>query len=141
MADFTTYANGDVVALAGGANAASLPGFTVYENTYDGARGTVANGDVCTEFLKIPAGSMVLGVQVTVLTAEGTVTVDVGDGDDSDGFVAAQALAATGRFAGAGAYAGTSVYYDADTWLQFTAAAADLTSAVFKVSVAVANMG
>jgi len=148
MADFTTYKNGDVVANSGGSNAAGLPAVTVFENTYDAARGTVTAADVCTQFLKIPAGSMVLGVQVRVDEAgDATSTVSVGDATDPDGYAAAVPLSATGRTAGAGAYldnagaAVTPTYYDADSWLQFTVNTADLTVGKFTVSVAVANLG
>jgi hypothetical protein len=102
---------------------------------------------VCTEFLKIPAGSVVLAVQLRVDVAEAAVTVDVGDATDPNGYVAAQTAAVAGRFAGAGAYLDTAgamptpQYYAADTWLQFTVAGADLTVGKFTVSVAVANMG
>lgn len=150
MADFTTYKNGDVVALSGGSNSAGLPDVTVFKNRYDVARGTVVNGDTCTEFLKIPAGSMVLGVQVRVITEEAAVTIDVGDATDPNGYVAAQTIAAAGRFPGAGAYvaADTDVtalqipqHYAVDTWLSFTVGGADLTVGDFEIAVAVANMG
>lgn len=150
MADFTTYSNGDVVALSGGSNSAGLPDVTVFKNRYDVARGTVTNGDVCTEFLKIPAGSMVLGVQVRVITAEASVTISVGDATDPDGYVAAQTIAATGRFPGAGAYVAADTdatalqipqHYAVDTWLQFTVGGADLTVGDFEIAVAVANLG
>lgn len=148
MADFTTYANGDAVANSGGANAAGLPAFTVYENTYDTARGGVTAADVCTQFLKIPAGSTVLGVQVNVTVAgDATATLSVGDATDPDGYAAAVPLDATGRTAGAGAYLDTAgamptpQYYAADTWIQFTVNTADLTFGQFTVAVAVANMG
>ena len=147
MADFTTYANGDVIANSGGSNAAGLPAVTVYENTYDVARGTVTAADVCTEFLKIPAGSMVLGAQIRVDVAEAGVSVAVGDATAPDGYVAAQTLAVAGRFQGAGAYVDTAgamptpTYYADDTFLQFTVSGADLTVGQFTVSVAVANMG
>jgi len=147
MATFTTYLDGTPVGRSGGANAASLPAFTVFENTYDSATLPVTSGDSCTEFLKIPAGSWVLGVQITVETAEATVTVDVGDSTDPNGFVAAQSTAVAGRFAGVGAYLDTAgamptpVYYAADTWLQFTVAGANATVAKFRVAVAVANAG
>jgi hypothetical protein len=147
MADFTTYPNGEPIGRASGANAASLPAFTVYQNDFDAADRIVTNGDVCTEFVKIPAGSYVLGVQVNVLTPEAAVTVDVGDVTDPNGYVAAQSAAVAGRFAGAGAYLDTAgamptpVYYAAETWLQFTIAGANATVAAFRVSVMVANAG
>lgn len=150
MANVTTYANGDVIALSGGGNPASYPMVTVLENTYDTSRGNLANLDVVTEFLKIPAGSYILGVALIVLTAEAAVTVSVGDATDPDGYVAAQSIATAGRFAGAGAYiaADTDVtalqipqFYETDTWLQFTIGGADLTVGTFKVAAVVANVG
>lgn len=147
MADFTTYENGDVVALSGGGNPASYPAVTVLHNTYDVTRGNVANGDTCTEFLKIPAGSYVLGVMLEVLSTEATVTVSVGDATDPDGYVAAQAVATAGRFAGDGAYVNTAgakptlQFYAADTWIEFTVGGADMTTASFRVAAVVANCG
>lgn len=147
MADFTTYANGDPIAASGGSNVAGLPDVTVFRNTYDPSRGGVTNGDVCTEFLKIPAGSVVLSAQVRVITEEAAVTISVGDATDPDGYVAAQTAAAQGRFPGAGAYLDnvgampTPQHYAVDTWLQFTVGGADLTVCEFEVAVAVANLG
>lgn len=47
----------------------------------------LANGDVL-EVLRIPAGTQVLAVGLNVTTAEGaTLTVDVGDGVDPDGYL------------------------------------------------------
>lgn len=150
MADFTTYPNGEPIGRAGGSNAASYPAVTVFENTYDCADGPVTAADVCTEFLLIPAGSYVLGVAVCVLTGEASVTIDVGDATDPNGFVAAQSAATAGKFAGAGAYivADTDTtalqipkFYAVDTWLQFTIAGANGTVAKFKVAAVVANVG
>jgi hypothetical protein len=150
MANFTTYRNGDVIALSGGSNAASLPAVTVFENTYDTSRGAVAQNDVCTEFLKIPAGSYVLGVAIEVLTAEASVTIDVGDSTDPNGYVAAQSMATAGKFAGAGAYIAADTdttaleqpqFYAQDTWLQFTVSGAALTTGEFRVAAVVANVG
>jgi hypothetical protein len=40
------------------------------------------------EVVKIPANTLVLGVALNVTTAEGgTLTIDVGDGDDPDGYL------------------------------------------------------
>lgn len=139
MADFTTYANGDVVALSGGGNPASYPAVTVLENSYDVARGTVTAGDTCTEFLKIPAGSYVREVMVDVLVPEAGVSIDVGIAAASDGWVAAQSLAVAGKFAGAGASLGN--FLDADTWLQFTVTGADLTVGQIRIAAVVANCG
>lgn len=150
MADFTTYPNGEPIGRASGANAPSLPAFTVYQGTYNADEGNVTNGDTCTEFIKIPAGSYVLGVAINVLTAEAAVTIDVGDVTDPNGYVVAASAAATGRAAGAGAYvaADTDVtamqipqFYAVDTWISFTVAGADALVATFRVSVMVANAG
>jgi hypothetical protein len=150
MADFTTYDNGDVIANSGGGNPASYPAVDILWNRYDPSRGSIAEDDVCTEFLKIPAGSYVLGVAVIVHTGEASVTIDVGDSADPNGFVAAQTMAAEGRFAGGGAYVAADTdttalqiprFYATDTWLQFTIAGANLTVAEFTVSVVVANVG
>ena len=47
----------------------------------------LTSGDVL-EVLQIPAGTQVLAVGLNVTTAEGgTLTVDVGDGDDPDGYL------------------------------------------------------
>lgn len=147
MADFTTYPNGEPIGRGSGANAASLPAFTVYEHTYDGGYATVTAADVCTEFIKIPAGSYVLAVQFTVQETQASGTVSVGDASDPDGYVAAQSLAVAGRFAGGGAYVDnvgampTPTYYATETWLQFTVNTTDLTTGKFRVAVLVGNAG
>lgn len=142
MADFTTLANGDPVNRASGSNAASFPGFTVLQHVYDGATDPVASGDVCTEFMTIPGGSIVLGVMVEVENIQATVTLDIGDAADPNGFVAAQALAVAGKFNGAGLYLGAAApkAYLVDTAVQFTIAAAALSTGKFKVGIAIANM-
>jgi hypothetical protein len=140
MADFTTYANGDVVALSGGGNAASYPMVTVLENTYDTARGNVTSGDTCTEFIKIPAGSFVQHVMVECITGEASVTITVGTAADPDGYVTTTSLATAGRFATAAA-ALLGGFVAADTWLEFTIAGADLTTGKFRVAAVVANCG
>jgi len=147
MADVTTYQDGTPIGRAAGAQAASLPMFTVFENTYDSTVMNIASGDTVTEFIKIPAGSYVLGVQLTVQAVEATTTIDVGDAADPNGYVAAQAVAVAGRFAGAGAYLDnvgampTPTYYDADTWISFTVGGAAATVCKFRVAVLVANAG
>ena len=146
MANITDYPNGGGPhARAAGSNAAGMPAVTVFENTYDIDKGGVDQNDVLTEFMLIPAGSKVLGVQLEVIDIEATVTIDVGDSADPDGFVAAQVLAVAGRFEGAGAYTANQTvkgrYYAVDTYLSCTVAAADLVTGKFRVSVALANMG
>ena len=58
----------------------------------------LAGGDVLTA-LHIPAKTMVLAVGLDVTTAEGgTLTIDVGDGSDPDGFLDGVAGNAVGSF-------------------------------------------
>lgn len=148
MADYTTYPNGEPIGRAGGANAASMPAFTVFENTLDFSERNLAATDTVSEFLKIPAGSYVLGVAVDVLVADANAaTMDVGDATDPNGYVAAVAVNATGKTAGAGAYLDnvgayvTPQYYTADTWLQLTIAAAGVSTGKVRVAALVANAG
>jgi hypothetical protein len=145
MADVIVYLDGSAIARSGGANAASLPAFTVYENTYDCADMNIANGDTVSEFLAIPAGSTVLGVQVHAQTVEAAVTLNVGvKGGDVDGFAAAQSLAVAGRFNGVGALmaaAAIPTYFAVAGHVQIGIAGAAGTVAKFRVSVAVANHG
>lgn len=148
MANITDYPNNlGPHARAGGSNAAGNPSVSVFENTYDIDKGGVTNLDVLTEFLAIPAGSYVLGCQVTVDTIEAVVTIDVGDSADPNGFVAAQALAVAGRFDGTGAYVNTAGampkprYYDADDFLSVTIGGADLVVGKFTIALIVANAG
>lgn len=147
MADFDTYPNGEPIGRASGANAASLPGFTVYQNDFDAVDRNVAAADRCVEFIKIPAGSFVLGVAVNVLTPEASVTIDIGDPVDPNGYVAAADASVAGRVAGAGALVDTAgafpspTFYAVETWLSFTIAGANGTVVAFRASVMVANAG
>lgn len=90
------------------------------QNVLDFAARPVAQNDV-VQALKIPAGAYVTRVIVRVDTAEGdTCTVDVGDGDDPNGFDDAVSLNATAgsvttSTAGTDAYAEGRGYGSADT--------------------------
>lgn len=104
----------------------------------------LANGDVA-QVIDIPAGSLVRSVMVEVSTAEGgAATIDVGDGSDANGFLAAVDVNATGDTAMALAltegapntvtgYSAGKYYAAADT-IDVTAGAA-LDTAVFTVRV------
>ena len=60
---------------------------SVISRTIDFSVDEAAQNDVF-EVLYIPAKTLVLGVQYQVLTAEGgTLTFDIGDGDDVDGYI------------------------------------------------------
>ena len=99
----------------------------------------LAAGDVL-EVVKIPANTLVLGVALNVTTAEGgTLTIDVGDGTDPDGYldgVNANTAAAYSLDASAGTptgYAGGKFYTAADTIDVVTVNAAD--TAVMSLTV------
>ena len=81
------------------------------------------------EVIKVPANTLVTNVALNVTTAEGgTLTIDVGDGDDPDGFldgVNANATAAYLPVAGTAAYEQGKYYTAADTIDVTTVNAAD----------------
>ena len=78
----------------------------------------LAAGDVL-EVIKVPANTLVTHVALNVTTAEGgTLTVDVGDGDNPDGYldgVNANATAAYLTVAGTDAFEAGKFYTAADT--------------------------
>jgi hypothetical protein len=99
------YLDGSPIVRSGGSNAAGFPKVTIFENTFDATRRPCAATDV-VELINIPAGTYVMKVFVHVLNGEADQTLNVGDGTDVDGWVAAQAVATTGtRAMGAGDYA------------------------------------
>ena len=81
------------------------------------------------EVIRVPANTLVTNVALNVTTAEGgTLTVDVGDGDDPDGYidgVNANATAAYIPVAGTAAYEQGKYYTAADTIDVVTVNAAD----------------
>ena len=81
------------------------------------------------EVIRVPANTLVTNVALNVTTAEGgTLTVDVGDGDDPDGYidgVNANATAAYITVAGTAAYEQGKYYTAADTIDVVTVNAAD----------------
>lgn len=88
------------------------------------------------EVIRIPANTLVTNVALEVTTAEGgTLTIDVGDGDDPDGFldgVNANTAAAYIPVAGTAAYEQGKYYTAADTIDVTTVNAAD--AAVMKLT-------
>lgn len=142
MADVELYRDGRPVTLGAGGNAAGVPAPVVLENTIRAADidGGVAAADTLLA-MTIPAGMIVSAVAVEVVAGEATVTIDVGDAADPNGWVAAQAIATAGRYIGAGAYAGTPKLYAADTDLIVTPAAATMDAAVLRVVVVGFHMG
>ena len=95
----------------------------------------LAAGDVL-EVIKVPANTLVTHVALNVTTAEGgTLTVDVGDGDNPDGYldgVNANATAAYLTVAGTDAFEAGKYYTAADTIDVTTVNAAD--TAVMKLT-------
>ena len=95
----------------------------------------LANGDVL-EVIRIPAQTLVTNVVLEVTTAEGgTLTVDVGDGDNPDGYldgVNGNAVASYLTVAGTDAFEAGKFYAAADTIDVVTVNAAD--TAVMKLT-------
>lgn len=149
MADRSIQSNGNSYSLKGGANAASFPAHTVFENTIDFSETPMSASDTITDFIAIPAGSFIVQVVTEVLTAETNAAVGVlgVKGGDVDGFDTDVALNATGYTVGNGALTaatltGASHFYDADGFVQFAlSAAAAGTDGVVRVAVVVANVG
>jgi len=88
----------------------------------------LAAGDVL-EVIRVPANTLVTNVALNVTTAEGgTLTIDVGDGDNPDGYldgVNANATAAYLTVAGTDAFEAGKFYTAADTIDVVTVNAAD----------------
>lgn len=114
MATYNTYADGKSTVSTATA-AASAPAVTTLEQTFDAAKRNLAAEDV-VELIRLPAGTAVHKVFVEVLSGESGQTLNVGDGDDPDGYVAAADVATTGtRAMGGGALADGKFYADSDT--------------------------
>lgn len=143
MTTFANDAKGNPLVRSAGANAAGFPQYTVWENTFDAADLTTADGDVLDPFIVIPANTIVQDVVVEVITPEASVTIDVGDTTDPNGLVAAASAATAGVVRGAGAYlaSNASKHFAAETELQCTIAGAAGTVVKFRVAVAGVNLG
>lgn len=115
MATFTTYTDGSNIAASSGSNAAGYPAVSVITGVFDAAKRALAAADVA-EVLNIPANTFVHKVFYEVLTGDATQTLNVGDGVDPDGYVAAADVATAGNSGvGGGALAGGKFYAAADT--------------------------
>lgn len=115
MATYTTYKDGKNIAAASGSNAAGTPATTVIVGDFDAALRNLAAADVA-EVLNIPANTFVHKVFYDVVTGDATQTLNVGDGADPDGYVAAADVATAGNSGvGAGALASGKFYAAADT--------------------------
>jgi len=115
MTAYTTYSDGTPVVRSGGSNAAGFPKVTVFENTFDASRRNLAATDTVT-LITIPPGTMVKNVFVHVVNGEAAQTLNVGDGDDPNGWVAAADVSTTGtRVVGGGALAAGKFYATGDT--------------------------
>lgn len=110
--DFDTYTDGTPTTQGAGGNAAGAPAMTVVEGIFDAYRRNLDALDT-VEVLPIPAGTFVYKVLYEVLNGEASQTLNVGDADDKDGFVAAADVATTGASGvGGGAYAAGRYYAD-----------------------------
>lgn len=115
MATFTTYSDGTNIAASSGSGAASYPAQSTIQGVFDASKRALAAADVVT-VLNLPAGTYVHKVFYKVLAGDATQTMNVGDGADPDGYVAAADVATTGNSGvGAGALATGKFYAAADT--------------------------
>ena len=119
MATYNAYpgADGALIVDGNGSNAAGAPAVTVLDGTFDASLLNLAANDV-VEVIKVPKGTLVLNVMYEVINGDATQTVNIGDGADVDGWVAAASVAtagATGLGAGALASAGGKFYSADDT--------------------------
>lgn len=97
MTTYDKYANGRRVAASGGAIDVGAPAVTVISNVVDiSQRAALAAADVL-EVLDIPANCLVMHVGYKVLTADATQTINIGDGADPDGYVAAADVGTAGN--------------------------------------------
>jgi hypothetical protein len=108
MTTYTTYANGRTIAAASGGEFRGSPDRTVIYGEFDSALQNLASTNIA-EVVNIPAGTVVEGVVLTILTPEttGSSTISVGDGGGTTGWVSAvDSTAAAGtKYLGAGSYA------------------------------------
>lgn len=90
MAVRGTYTGGQATTATGGANNAGFPSYVVFENVIDFSKlATAAAQNDVVPALNIPANTLIQGVAWEVETVEGAArNFAIGDGDDTDGFVA-----------------------------------------------------
>lgn len=111
MATYNKYPNGRSTVVKAMA-AASAPAVTTMSATFDASRLALAAEDI-VELLHIPAGTFVHKVFIEVEAAEDG-TVNVGDGDDPDGYVAGADTSTAGTRAVGGGALSTGKFYAAD---------------------------
>lgn len=90
MAVRGTYTGGQSTTATGGANNAGFPSYAVFENVIDFSKlATAAAQNDVVPALAIPANTLIQGVAWEVEGVEGASrNFAIGDGDDTDGFVA-----------------------------------------------------
>lgn len=111
MATYTEYPDGRKTAVSLMA-AASAPAMTTLEATFEATKLAVVAEDV-VELLRIPAGTYVHKVFMHVISAEDG-TINVGDGAEPDGYVAAGDTSVAGSRAVGGGALATGKFYAAD---------------------------
>jgi len=112
MTHFTTYTDGTPITRSSGSNAAGSPMPTMLVGTFDASKRPLAAADTA-DVIDIPAGTFVHKVFYEVVLGDATETLNIGDGDDPNGYVEAAAVGTTGANGmGAGALA-TGKYYGA----------------------------
>lgn len=140
MATYTTYYDHTPIARAAGANAAGVPAYTVIENVFDASKRKLAATDV-VELIDIPAGTLVQKVFVQVERGE-EGTLNVGDADAANGYVAAGNVGTTGaRIMGAGSLATGKFYATGGKLLLTVPAATAFETLRIKVQLAVVQIG
>lgn len=107
MAVRGTYTGGQSTTATGGANNAGFPSYAVFENVIDFSKlATAAAQNDVVPALAIPANTLIQGVAWEVEGVEGASrNFAIGDGDDTDGFVASTSANTLAK--GATALAGT----------------------------------
>ena len=89
------------------------------------------------EVMTISAGTIVSGVVLEIVKAEGTnttATIAVGDGSDADGYATATATSAAGVYGTAGAYGFGGKLYSAKDTIDLTIGTAVPTDLIVRVS-------
>lgn len=141
MATYTTYTDGSPTAAPDPGSARSFPGHDVLVGTFNAANRNLAAADV-VELINIPAMTLVTNVAYETVTGDATQTLNVGDGADPDGYVAAADVGTTGNSGlGAGALAGGKLYTAADTIDIEVPATKAFDTLVVKVTVSVVYLG
>lgn len=142
MADYTTYADGSVVANKSGSNAAGYPAVTVLTGEFDASKRPLASGDTMA-VINVPANTYVLKVSIDVDTIDASQAVDIGDDATADGWGEDLSVASGGGVADLDAdfNATGKLYTEADTIDILVPASKYLDTAKFTINATCAILG